>query len=152
MKFYYLIMKNNIKQIIVFLVSVLFLYAAVNKLVTHDAFVYQLSQSPLIPPEAVETVSYLVPIVEILLVLILYIQRTYMIALYSLFFLLFTFTAYIGLLLTIDENIPCSCGGILNNLSFEAHIIFNLFFLSLIGYNILVPDNPSLHKIKKISS
>lgn len=128
---------NTFQKYILLAISVLFIYAALMKLLTHSAFVFQLSQSPLIPPPLIGFTSVFVPSSELLLVAMLYFKKTYVLALYSLFFLLFTFTIYIILLLSIDENAPCSCGGILNNLSFEVHIAFNTFFLLLIGYSIL---------------
>ncbi len=137
---------SNYQKYILLAISILFIYAALTKLLTHSAFLFQLSQSPLIPPSLIGFTSVFVPGLELILVVMLYFKRTYLFALYALFFLLFLFTAYIVLLLTIDENAPCSCGGILNNLSFEAHIVFNVLFLALIGYNI--SSNPKETSVK----
>ncbi|WP_407637169.1 MauE/DoxX family redox-associated membrane protein [Daejeonella oryzae] len=47
-------------------------------------------------------------------------------------FLLIQFTIYIILImLNVFGRIPCSCGGILEEMSWGQHLVFNLFFLLL---------------------
>jgi hypothetical protein len=51
--------------------------------------------------------------------------------------LMFLFTGYIALiLLNFFPRVPCSCGGIIRALTWNQHLIFNIFFLllSIIGW------------------
>jgi hypothetical protein len=45
------------------------------------------------------------------------------------------FTAYIITILNFSEYIPCSCGGILQNMTWKTHLVFNigLVLLSIAG-------------------
>lgn len=46
--------------------------------------------------------------------------------------LLTAFSLYIGIVMTgIFGRIPCSCGGIINNLGWGEHLVFNLVFLGI---------------------
>jgi phage shock protein PspC (stress-responsive transcriptional regulator) len=51
-------------------------------------------------------------------------------------------SAYILLMLISDERLPCSCGGVLQQLSWKQHLIFNLFFLLLAVVGIVLESNP----------
>ena len=55
------------------------------------------------------------------------------------------FTAYIYLILNYSDFIPCSCGGVLEDLSWTQHLIFNIVFIFLAGVAIFF----SRHRIKK---
>lgn len=41
------------------------------------------------------------------------------------------FTAYIAMILTLADYVPCSCGGVLEDMSWEQHLWFNGFFVLL---------------------
>ena len=123
-----------IQTLICYLFIVLFIYAAVSKLMDFENFQIQLAQSPLLSAYA-GFISYAVIIVEIVIALLLCYKRWRLIGLYASFGLMIAFTVYIYLILNYSDFIPCSCGGILEKLSWENHILFNLVFVifSIIG-------------------
>jgi hypothetical protein len=45
--------------------------------------------------------------------------------------LMVSFTIYIIATLTFSKHIPCSCGGIIAQLSWKQHILFNTVFIIL---------------------
>ncbi len=108
----------------------LFLYAAVSKLLDFETFTVQLAQSPLLSAYA-GTVAILVPSIEILLAVLLIIPRFRFPALIGCFGLMVMFTAYIFIILNFSDFVPCSCGGVLEKLSWTQHLIFNLVFIVL---------------------
>lgn len=122
---------QKIIQLIPILVSyafiLLFVYAAVSKIVDFQNFQSQLGQSPLLSAYA-ETISYSVLGFEILIAIFVAIQRTRFIALYAAFSLMVMFSAYIAIMLAYSSNLPCSCGGILDKMGWEEHLIFNVLF------------------------
>lgn len=113
-----------------YLFILLFLYAAANKLLDFQKFKVQLGQSPLLTDYAT-VIAWLVPSVEIIICILLYFKRTQLIGLYASFSLMLMFTIYITIILNFAERIPCSCGGILDQMGWVAHLIFNIAFVLL---------------------
>jgi uncharacterized membrane protein YphA (DoxX/SURF4 family) len=124
------ITKSTTLDIIVFLFMVLFLYAAASKLMEYELFKAQIGNSPLITKYA-GLFSWLVPVVEILVSIMLIVPRSRLIGLYGSFSLMFAFTAYIVFILAFSPTVPCSCGGVLNSLGWTEHLIFNIAFTLL---------------------
>ncbi|MDH1883690.1 MauE/DoxX family redox-associated membrane protein [Empedobacter falsenii] len=119
-----------IQTLICYLFIILFIYAAVSKLIDFENFQIQLAQSPLLSAYA-GFISYAVIIVEIVIVLMLCIKRTQQIGLYASYGLMLAFTVYIYLIINYSDFVPCSCGGILEKLGWTEHLIFNLVFVGL---------------------
>jgi putative oxidoreductase len=76
--------------------------------------------------------AWLVPVTEIITGLLLAVPLTTRYGLVLSALLLFVFTVYVsGGLLNWYESRPCSCGGVLEQMSWGWHFVFNLFFLAL---------------------
>ncbi|WP_205513826.1 MauE/DoxX family redox-associated membrane protein [Longitalea arenae] len=120
--------KELIIEIICCLLILLFIYSALSKLSDYDRFTVQLSKSPYITTYAA-LISWSIPAIEMLIALFLVIKRTRLVGLYASFFLMSLFTAYLIVMLNFSYYIPCSCGGVLENLSWNQHILFNSFFI-----------------------
>lgn len=117
-------------DIIRYLLILLFAYTAASKMLTYPLFVIQLGLSPLLPAFATK-IAWLVPLIEFLVALLLVIPSLVTLGLYASWVLLFFFTLYVGGILTIASHIPCSCGGVLEALSWGQHLAFNVAFLAL---------------------
>ncbi len=117
-------------EIICFLFIVLFFYAAVTKLMNYEGFVGQIGKSPLLTRYA-NWVAWLIPTVELIITVLLASPRWRSIGLYASFGLMTLFTVYIIAILSYSNELPCSCGGILNTLDWNEHLIVNLFFVLL---------------------
>jgi uncharacterized membrane protein YphA (DoxX/SURF4 family) len=136
-------MKLNAKtqSLIIELISILyillFVYAAVSKLLDFENFQVQLGQSPLISSFA-GPVSYIVPIIEIGISLFLAIPRFRKIGFYFGFSLMVLFSAYIFIMINYSPFVPCSCGGILEKMGWKTHLYFNLGYVVLGGLGILL--------------
>ena len=118
--------KNNIKKYIIETVCVLhillFVYASVSKLLDFENFKTQLGQSPILSLYA-EYVSVLVIGIELLTAVLLCIPRFKFIGLWISAALMIMFTTYIYIILNFSPFIPCSCGGILEKLSWHEHLL-----------------------------
>lgn len=122
--------RKMIVEVICFLFIVLFVYAATNKLLDLEKFRVQIGQSPLltfIAPFA----AWFIPISEIAIALMLAVPRFRIEGLYASFGMMVMFTAYILAILNFSAHIPCSCGGVLEQLGWTEHLIFNLGFVML---------------------
>jgi uncharacterized membrane protein YphA (DoxX/SURF4 family) len=106
----------------------LFIYTSISKLLEYDVFTRQLSQSPFITQYA-GIIAWSLPLSELVIATLLMIPKMRLTGFYISFFLLCLFTCYLIAMLNFSPFIPCSCGGILNQLSWQAHIIFNIAFI-----------------------
>jgi len=113
------------------LIILLFAYAAVSKLTDFETFRHQLHNQN-IPKGLATPLAYIIPGVELLTIVLLLRSRTFQAGLLLSMLLLAGFTAYVGLVLFHYWNkVPCSCGGILNHMSWTFHFWFNCFFLCI---------------------
>ncbi len=133
--------KNIVVLLVCYLYVLLFVYAAVSKLIDFENFKVQLGQSPLLSAFA----GYLVwgvPLLELLLALMLSISRYRKIGLLFSMGLMVLFTVYIYLILNYSSFIPCSCGGVLEQMSWTQHLYFNIGFclLGLLALSLMIAD------------
>jgi len=117
-------------EIIALLFVILFLYTGISKLMDFDVFREQLDDSPIVG-FAAPLVAWGLPVTEFIVSLLLFIPRYRMWGLYAAFVLMILFTAYVGILLSINTELPCSCGGIMEALSWPAHLIVNIALIGL---------------------
>lgn len=122
-------MKTSVTIISYFFI-LLFVYAAVSKIMDFEAFQVQLAQSPLLSAYA-GLISYAVIVAELIIVGLLCFNRTRLTGLYASFGLMISFTVYIYLILNYSEFVPCSCGGILEKMGWTEHLIFNIVCIIL---------------------
>src|SRR5690349_16907986 len=117
-------------DVICCLFILLWVYAAMNKLLDVQTFRVKLGQSPLLTPFA-GFVAWFIPSLEIILALSLAFTSSRRVGLYGSYGLMVMFTAYIITITRFADYIPCSCGGILENMSWNQHLIFNVAFVLL---------------------
>jgi len=125
----------------------LFVYTAASKFIDYENFRAVIGQSPLITRFA-PVLAIVVPVAEIAIALLLVIPRYRRAGLYASFAIMTLFTVYIVVLLTLSEKIPCSCGGVISQMSWTQHLYFNIVFmlLALLGmwlYTKQPDDHPS---------
>ncbi|PKP11486.1 MAG: hypothetical protein CVU08_12235 [Bacteroidetes bacterium HGW-Bacteroidetes-3] len=135
--------RNNIVSIICYIYVLLLTYAATSKFLDFENFQAQLGQSPLLSAFA-GYIAWFVPITELLISIMLIIPSLKKIGLYAAYVLMVMFTTYIYIILNYSSFIPCSCGGILEELSWNQHIIFNIAFILLAIIGILFVNSEPL--------
>jgi putative oxidoreductase len=122
-------MKTFIKLAVPASLILLFTYAAISKLSDLVIFKSQLYRQHF-PHVLADMLLYALPAAELFTVLLLLFQRTRLTGLLVSAAMLTAFTLYIALgLLHVWGKIPCSCGGILNHMSWQTHLVFNCAFL-----------------------
>jgi hypothetical protein len=124
--------KNIILDITCLLYVFLLVYAAMNKGLDFENFKVELGQSPLLSAFA-DWISWAVLIVEFVIAILLLFPNTRIKGLYAGFCLMSMFTAYIFIMLNYSSFLPCSCGGILEKMSWQEHLLFNIFFVLIAG-------------------
>lgn len=124
--------KTNVFAFIVSLTVLAFIalygYTGIDKLLDRSYFELTLSRSILSP--FATFLSFAVPVTELIICLLLVIPSTKQLGLYAATFLMFLFTVYVAVVLSIKKA-PCSCGGFLKSMSWQEHLFFNSGFLLL---------------------
>ncbi|MCT4137559.1 hypothetical protein HZP64_09825 [Elizabethkingia anophelis] len=136
-------------NIISYFFVLLFVYAAISKLMDFEAFQVQLAQSPLLSAYA-NFISLAVIIIELIIAVLLCINRTRLLGLYASFGLMIAFTVYIYLILNYSDFVPCSCGGILEKLGWTEHLFFNIGCIVLAAIAIFILKNPAKTERKRL--
>lgn len=129
--------KNLFIEIISGAFIFLFVYAAVSKLMDMEKFAAQIGQSPILT-DMNYFIAWFIPLSEIGISLLLARKVTRLIGLYASFGMMVLFTAYITAILSFSEHIPCSCGGVLERLTWKEHLAFNSIFIGLAGVAIII--------------
>lgn len=141
-------LENITSKIISFILILVFVYAATSKILDFEQFTIQLGQSPILSAFA-DFISIAVISLEIFLAILLMFVPTRSLGLLFSFGLMVMFTTYIFIILNYSDYIPCSCGGVIEKLSWNQHLVFNagLIFLCALGF--LLTPSP-LHPIKTL--
>jgi hypothetical protein len=129
--------KENVVTIIRLLCMFLFLYTAYAKIVDHHRFSAGLAHVHFVGGLAVY-VSWLVPIGEILTFFLLLFPKSIKWGFYSFIILMISFTGYIITALLFEERLPCRCGGVIEKLSWTQHLWFNLAFIVMAAFALLI--------------
>ncbi|SFW52651.1 MauE/DoxX family redox-associated membrane protein [Chitinophaga sancti] len=124
--------KKLLIEIIASLLIILFLYTGITKLIEHATFRYQLSISPWsLLASWSGIVSWVLPIGEVLLAAMLLITACRKTAFIASAILFAGFLVYLGMLLGSGTKLPCTCGGIISSMSWNAHVWFDAACLLL---------------------
>jgi len=108
----------------------LFLYTSFNKLMAYDYYLYDLKRSPVLSNYAT-IIAILIPTAELLVAGLLLPEKTSKGGLLGSLGLMILFTLYVGYVLFFAASRPCTCGGIIRNLTWPQHLVFNFIFLML---------------------
>jgi hypothetical protein len=137
-------MKQKITiEIICSLLVLLFIYAALSKILEYNTFKIQLANSPFLKPFA-EIIGWLIPTTELIIAGMLTVKHTRKKGLSASFILLLIFSLYIAGMLLSGINLPCSCGGVIQQLTWKQHLLFNLFFIILAFVGIVMERKEKL--------
>lgn len=108
----------------------LFTYTGYLKLTGHDRFQQFLAAIPYLGTYA-QLISWMVPIGELAIALLLILPRYRPLGLKLFAASMGIFSLYIASMLIWATHLPCSCGGVIEKLSWREHLWFNLGFLAL---------------------
>lgn len=88
-------------------------------------------KSPVLRPY-IHELAYLIPLSEIVVCLLLLVTKTKKWGYYVSLGLLAVFTGYIiYILFAYTHHLPCVCGGVISQMSWPVHLLFNLFFMAI---------------------
>ncbi|MBK7562208.1 MAG: hypothetical protein IPI68_12055 [Chitinophagaceae bacterium] len=115
-------------EIVVALYVLLFLYTAIMKFRDIPFFIGSISHTPVLRHYAT-LLAGMIPAMEIAIAILLIIPRTRYYGLLTGTGLMGIFTLYVAFILATMKELPCSCGGVLQQLNWKEHLVFNSGFL-----------------------
>lgn len=122
-------MKSKLYFLFCFLLIVLFTYTAFSKWLNLHLHLYAMRNQPF-SRLVNDFLAYALPVVEMITVVLLVLNSTRLMGLYISLLLMSLFTAYISaVLLNFFGRVPCSCGGVIEQLGWMEHLVFNIIFL-----------------------
>lgn len=113
----------------------LFMYTALSKLLDLNLFIGQINNQPF-PNWMTPYIATLVLLVEVSIVVFLIWQKMKKTGFILSIITMSIFSIYtILVLLKVFDRVPCSCGGVIKQLSWPQHMFFNLAYLliSIVG-------------------
>lgn len=125
-----IINQNLIVSGIACLFFVLFVYAAISKLMDYQTFGNQIAQSAVLAPFA-NYLVWLVPVLELMIAGLLLSSRTMLTGLYACCTMMMFFSLYIFIILIFADIVPCSCGGVFANIEWKDHLLLNVALVML---------------------
>ena len=103
---------------------------AVLKILDFKNFQLQLAQSPLLTATS-DIISYVIIGTELLVVVLLCFYRTRSMGFIGSSLLMAVFATYIGYVLLVIENPPCTCIGLFEKSSWKENLIYTIIFLGI---------------------
>lgn len=127
--------------------ALLFCYAALTKLLHYEQSRNEMLNQ-VFPRTWALILTWLVPSIELILTGLLLFKASIKWALWGATGLLVVLSAYIAIVMSgLFGRVPCSCGGILKDMGYGTHLLFNLSFVAIGSYGIyLNSDRKSTHK------
>ncbi|MCF6407024.1 hypothetical protein L3C95_29275 [Chitinophaga filiformis] len=120
-------LKKSLLELPAVLLTILFTYASISKLLQYNTFRFQLDQSPFITGYS-GIIAWFIPAIELITTAMLVFPATRLKGFYFSYGLMLLFTVYIYAILHFSYFIPCSCGGILSRMNWQQHLVFNVIF------------------------
>ena len=139
--------QKTIGEVGLMLLIAFFAYTLVNKLLQFQAFKINLARTGIFNSQWVDWVAYSTIIVEAICILLLVFVRKW--GLRFALLMMLAFTLYILYLATTGHYEVCGCGGVLNGLNFQWHLLINLLLIFiLLLYVLYFRTNSSVRKKK----
>jgi hypothetical protein len=114
-----------------FFIVFLFTYTAAEKFIDMNAFRWALNRAYLVDPWAPQ-LAWIIPASECIAVLLLLASRYRYLGWWFTWYLMLAFTAYVVYGVVVGKPMPCACGGIISEMSWNQHVVFNTVVLGLI--------------------
>lgn len=122
--------KMVIIDVIAYAFVALFVYTALSKWLLYDVYLYDLKRSPELGYFATP-ISIIIPGSELIVSTLLLFGKTKRVGMFGALLLMVAFTLYVAYVIVFTGSRPCTCGGIIRDLTWPQHLVFNIVFTSL---------------------
>jgi hypothetical protein len=125
-------MKQIVDSVLYFSLIGFISYTLMNKVLIFDSFLLNISKTGIFPHNLVYLIAYTAILMEVVAIFLLLTKKKY--GLCFLLGMMFVFTVYIAALFILRRYEVCGCGGILNGLKFEYHLVINMIIMFITLY------------------
>ncbi len=125
-------MKKNIYRFLLLLLIAFFSYTFINKILDIEGFMLNIAKTSLFRGYMVDIIACSALIAEGLSIILLLFKEK--MGLIISWLMMFCFTCYICILYFLSLYEVCGCGGILNGLPFQWHLLINCIVIVVISY------------------
>lgn len=140
--------REVITDIVTLLLLGLFAYAGIIKLLD-ERFIASLNETPILNRNA-NLFRFLIPASELFVCILLVIPRTKLVGFIASLLLMVLFTLYIGSFLFFSTDKPCICGGIISEMGWTEHFIFNVVFTLIALTGVVLESKKRKESAKRI--
>ena len=112
-------------------------YAAFSKLMDLGNFKLVLTSSPLIGSFAYG-IAVGLPFIELFITALLFVPKYRLRGFAASLILMLLLTGYLGYMILFVPHLPCSCGGILEKISWTQHLFFNITLTIIAAVGLLI--------------
>jgi putative oxidoreductase len=145
-------LKDWLLEIFTYLLALLFFYTALSKIIDFKRFVWEIGNQPFehwLRPILI----YGLPTIELIVVYLLLNLKTRQQGFYLSSVLMFIFTIYVAMVTVNYYNrVPCSCAGVFHAMSWQQHLIFNIFFTIVAIIGIVLNSSKSKNSKNHLNS
>ena len=141
--------KNTVIEIITILFMALFFYTAINKLMVIPTLTSVLSQYPILGAYP-KMAAWTIPIFEITIVGLLYFKRN--VGLWVSMITMACFSVYVSYMLLFHPKLPCTCGGLIQQLNWPQHLLLNIILFLLALISIVLTKQQQKHSLYHLSN
>jgi hypothetical protein len=128
---------SRFEDLVSVLFIVLFVYTAVSKLIDYGSFYRTMDVMPALKGRGFFIAPSII-IAELFISGLLIIPATRLVGLYLSLGLMSLFTCYLLFAVMMGYALPCTCGGVLRQLTWRQHVLFNFGFIILAMSGIVV--------------
>ncbi len=124
------------------LLAILFSYTAATKLIHYKDFVGQAHQFGF--SHSLLMLIWVIPVMELITAILLIFYKTKLYGLYLSTALMSIFTCFVAYILFTSKHLPCACGGMIKQMSWKQHLVFNVLFLAIALTGVLLEKEKKL--------
>lgn len=129
-----------LQEVVAWVLALLFFYTGISKLIDWEGTVHHM-YNQVFPYWISGILIYLLPFSELLIGLALLIPRFRSMGFLLSFLAMLAFTIYVGTVwIGLYGWVPCSCGGVISQMTWGEHLVFNLVFLGIAGVGMKLKD------------
>jgi len=137
--------RKTVIEILSSLLILLFVYASVSKWLDFHTYIGEINNQPF-PNWMTPALVWLIPLTEVSIAMLLMFEKTQLLGFWASLVLMSLFTIYtILILLKFFGRVPCSCGGVIEKLSWKQHLFLNLFFVGVAITGIVLRKKEALN-------
>lgn len=132
--------KTTVIAFVILINFVVYFYSGVDKLIHFNEFVLNFSKSPFAPSDLINELSFCVVGIELGICFLCFFNKFQKLACLLFMIMSYVFSGYVLLMITYSPYLPCSCGGLIDFLTWNEHLALNISLTTISGYATIISE------------